>query len=910
MGSSEMLENGVVRNGNGAKSRGENELGGMKNGGFEKMVNGGKENENLGDDILEDFDTYWKDVNDRLMVSRMVSDSVIKGIVSAVEQEAAERLVAKDVELANLKKSLQFHGGGLRKIEFRSLGSPMTQDELESTNFQKHMALSDVFMEHGKMGEFLDGLRSLAKDEFNKLKKSIDELRGSNPIRNRSSCSEMVGLGGILLEKESGIWVQLDKTLNNLRMMEDTIFKRMDLMLQLSKTSLGQWQEEHLIEVELEAMVMRNVIRMVQEEFEYKLCDQYAQLCGDRNEKLNAVSSLRTELDAVLKSLSSSENMHVTPHGSHDADFSTRRTSGECLTSSKSVWDGNEKLEDSKTDIPDNFDAVTLKHMLRDEMVTYFNNIMTKMKRHHESILQKKTDEYFHLRAEYLNLRGGTAVPHKKDKGESDILRKKIPEIIFKLDDILVENEKHPAFTLEILNFGNLKDRLDNLLSENQQLRDLLKDKKNEVKSLSSQVSDATEKRLQHSLAEADMLQQIGDLNLAMEESQIEASLMEDVYTCFLRDLCGRARNEVEELNLRFEMLKESNDTNAESSRKVEIEDLEIECLIMQEICGVISDEGIKEAKNMLKELYWEHLNEKEIRHSLETKVVEMENKLKFEVEAKDRLNQMVSVLETSLNEKEKLAMDASASLAKERNQFEQVHQELNVLKEFASQQQILASGCNKEVNVVKGQLAEALGQIEVLKEEVAQLNRSLEEKVEQLKEAKHREDTVLAISEQRQTLLSSLEAKDIQLRKQVETIIGNINESSKMLADFECRVTGRLRTNNARFDHSYTQLNSLVQKASSLRRTTLLYQQRLEKDVQTFNWPRLRVFQRDLLFTQVDLLGDEVDTLLSLLEKIYIALDHYSPVLQHYPGIMEILKVIKREITGEPTKLVKSSPA
>lgn len=898
MGSSEVLENGVVRNGNGIKSRGEDEL--ETNGGFEQMVDGAKENENLGDEILEDFDTYWEDVNDSLMVSRMVSDSVIKGIVRAVEQEAAERLVAKDVELANLKKYLQFHDGVLSKTEFESLGSPMSQDELESMNFQKHMTLSDVFMEHGKMEEFPDGLTSLAKDEFKKLKKSIDELRGSNSIRNGSSCSEMVGLEGILQEKESGIWVQLDKTLDNLRMMVDTIFKRMDVMLQLSKTSVGQWQEEHLIEVELEAMVMRSVIQTVQEEFEYKLWDQYAKLCGDRNEKLNAISSLRTELDAVLKSLSSSENGHVTPHGSHDADFSTRRTSGEYVTSSKSVWDGNEKLEDSKTDIPENFDAVMLKHMSKDEIVTYFNNIMTKMKRHHESILQKKTEEYFHLKAEYLNLRGGSAVPHKRDKGESDILRKKIPEIIFKLDDILVENEKHPAFTQETLSFSNLKDRLDNLLSENHQLRDLLKDKKNEVKSLLSQVSDATEKRRQHSLAEANMLKQIGELNLAMEESRIEVSVREDVYTCLLWDLSGRARNEVEELKLRFDMLNGSNDTNAESTTKIEIEDLEIESLIMQEICGVISGEITEEAKDMLKELYWEHLKEKEIRRSLDTEVVEMKNELKFEVEEKDRLKQRVSLLETLVTEKEKLATDASAALATERDLFEQARQELNALKEFASQQQTLASRCNEEVNVVKGQLAEALEQIEVLKEEAVQLNRSLEEKAEELKEANHREDTVLAISEDRQTRLSSLEAKEIQLRKQVETIIGNINESSKMLADFECRVTGRLRTNNARFDHSYSQLDSLVKKASLLRRTTLLYQQRLEK----------KCSDLQLAEAEVDLLGDEVDTLLSLLEKIYIALDHYSPVLQHYPGIMEILKVIKRELTGESTKLVKSSPA
>uniref|UniRef100_A0A3Q7EW54 Uncharacterized protein n=1 Tax=Solanum lycopersicum TaxID=4081 RepID=A0A3Q7EW54_SOLLC len=60
------------------------------------------------------------------------------------------------------------------------------------------------------------------------------------------------------------------------------------------------------------------------------------------------------------------------------------------------------------------------------------------------------------------------------------------------------------------------------------------------------------------------------------------------------------------------------------------------------------------------------------------------------------------------------------------------------------------------------------------------------------------------------------------------------------------------------------------------------------------------------LLNIQVDLLGDEVDTLLRLLEKIYIALDHYLPVLQHYPGIIEILKLIRKELWGDSAKPVK----
>uniref|UniRef100_A0A2P2JZA7 Early endosome antigen n=1 Tax=Rhizophora mucronata TaxID=61149 RepID=A0A2P2JZA7_RHIMU len=88
-------------------------------------------------------------------------------------------------------------------------------------------------------------------------------------------------------------------------------------------------------------------------------------------------------------------------------------------------------------------------------------------------------------------------------------------------------------------------------------------------------------------------------------------------------------------------------------------------------------------------------------------------------------------------------------------------------------------------------------------------------------------------------------------------------------------------------------QVSSLAGKANKLRRTGLLYKQRLERkccDLQKAE-------------AEVDLLGDEVDTLSSLLEKIYIALDHYSPILQHYPGVIEILKLVRRELSGDSVK-------
>ncbi|XP_039168340.1 WPP domain-associated protein-like [Eucalyptus grandis] len=86
------------------------------------------------------------------------------------------------------------------------------------------------------------------------------------------------------------------------------------------------------------------------------------------------------------------------------------------------------------------------------------------------------------------------------------------------------------------------------------------------------------------------------------------------------------------------------------------------------------------------------------------------------------------------------------------------------------------------------------------------------------------------------------------------------------------------------------SQLSSLRQKAVALKRMGYIYQQRLERTCSDLQKAE----------AEVDLLGDQVDTLSNFLDKVYIGLDHYSPILQHYPGIMEVLKLVRKELTGE----------
>ena len=62
-------------------------------------------NENVS--FLDDMDSFWEDVNARFHVSRFVTDTVMKGVLTDVHEEAARQIASKDEEIASLNQKLQ-----------------------------------------------------------------------------------------------------------------------------------------------------------------------------------------------------------------------------------------------------------------------------------------------------------------------------------------------------------------------------------------------------------------------------------------------------------------------------------------------------------------------------------------------------------------------------------------------------------------------------------------------------------------------------------------------------------------------------------------------------------------------------------------------------------------------------------
>ncbi|ONI11160.1 hypothetical protein PRUPE_4G090700 [Prunus persica] len=899
------------------------------NGGLMQFSNDVKENDNRDVDLLEDFDSYWQDINDRLTISRMVSDSVIKGMVNAVTQEAAEKIADKELQVTKLKEMLRVYHVGVDENEL--LGSLAVHQE--SNRFVKegnkdkiHPSFLEAVLEHDRIEESLSSLRGATKEQFKKLKREIDSIRGRSSVKRIGSSSQLSGLSDILQDKVSDRWIDVDRTLNCLKSTIETSYQQVEQMVRLSKASVCEWQQEQEFKAEIEALVMTNCIWSLEENF----LDRFY---GDKNVnghgRMKEISSLRQELDTISKSLSVSDIGQLSSHGSLEVDeessnfkkgdhphrkllnnlnssspspspssssLSTSTSSSSYLWEENGKHDENGKDDESEINMQESLDPTRVMHMSRDELINYYNNEMTKLKRNHESKVQDMIEHRFSRMRELLKERG-SSLSSKKNK-EFDMLRRRISEVIFKLDDILVENEQIATFGINEESLSGLKDRLESLLSENHQLRDLLTDKKREVKFLSQQVSEAAEKMSEHSLAEAKLLKTTANLKAAIEDAHIEALIREDAFSFILRGIMDQIKCMAEESQVEYNLLQEIYKStfkeaahNGEPTSQCEIEDLNVESIITQELYVVVFRETVNDAEQKLNNLNMKYTNENQLRVLLEMENLDKRKKLEVEVANKEKLKQEVIFL---AEEKEQLAQDAAAALEKEKERYELAAQELENLRGETFQQQKLISESIEESNAARRNLVLALEQIEIHKAEICKLDQKLELAMKELGKLYEERRMLLDVNQEKHNAVSLFEAKERELKEQLKSIAVYSHGLLKAVTDFECRVTQDISGKCSRLKRLSSQSHSLKEKANVLVRRGSLYKQRFER----------KCSDLEKAEAEVDLLGDEVETLLSLVEKIYIALDHYSPILQHYPGITEVLKLVRRELRGE-TKTV-----
>ncbi|XP_042039427.1 WPP domain-associated protein-like [Salvia splendens] len=850
-------------------------------------------NGNLADVVLEDWENYWEDISDRLMILPLVSDSVIKGMVTAVEQDCAERIAAQELEMTSLKERLQSYEVGLGKYEDVRL--PMAHKEYD---IGKSSCSACVCQKRESMREELNGLRNFAREQFKKAEKEIECAIRSNLAKKTSS--GLVGLGGILDEMHSGSWVDVNNTLQCLNTKFDTVCEKVDDLLFCSDISFCECQQGDKLLAKVQNVATQTMFTSSSKEFEENMLKQEFQLCGIQNmdwlEKFNDVASLGTKLEAIQKSLSMPE-AELVSHGSNDLDNLHPKAFGNHVTRPTSLYGENGTVDEPNVHVAESYDFQLFKHMSKEALVTYFTNSITKIKRDHESDLHQMTDIYFSLKREYLKMKGSFVANMKYE--EFDALRKKIAQVSSKLENFLSENEQFPALTKSLQSRENMKHRLESLLSENHHLRGCLIDKENEVKSLKEQVSSAASEILQHSLAEKNLLKLVESLRCALKESCIKASLGEEIYKSVLRAQIAQTRRRSVDLDMEllitrgiYDIILREAAIPVETASKYGIEDSDIETLLMQGFNALLFTEIIRDSWKQLDNLNQKVLINEEKVACLERKSLEKENELMLEVEEKEKLKQEIQDLRLAMEDKEKLEMDLSLALSKEKEQFELALTDLITVREDASRQQKLVTESNRDLESLRLKHVEALDQIEVCKSEINKLGQKLSQTEAVLTKADIEKSATFTRIQELHDKLSLRETRETTIKKEMERAA---NRFSKLFSEFEWRVSGAIKSTSSRLEDANSPLKAITEMANELRRSELLYKQKLERGNTDLKMAE----------SEVDLLGDEVDTLLRLLEKIYIALDHYSPVLKHYPGVIEILELVKRELSGESTRML-----
>jgi len=719
--------------------------------------------------LLDDLDNYWDELNDRLIVTRMVSDSVIKGMVHAVVDESEERIASKEAEIATLNKELQ---------NYHNRSAAGTVSAL-------HYSLTEANLNWDCIGD-LGRLRLAAEEQIQKLKEDIHSVKISNSNGRLNSLSADMGLCSILPQARTHEkLMETHERVDSLGIIVQTLFKEINEMFQKVKASVFEQQWEYEFEREINMIVIQSSVRNLQSEFEKKLYEQRSlinMLNMNWQQKINELSSMREDLDSMSRSLSSSESGPLLSLNSLDSleewnssnrkDHLVRKVSGNyhlpCSTQAEENGITLMKQSECENSMLEVADPSQLKHMDRDELVSYYKTEMIKMRRQHDSALQEKTEELFKLKREFLREKGSSLF--KKDK-EFELLKKKIPEVILKLDNILLENEKLSVGRNDQDELCSLEGRIDTLLSENQRLRCLLSEKGEEIKSLSSQVSDAASQTSLRSSLEAKFLQQIKKLKGDLEDMKVEASIQDELHGILLKEVIGES--------------------------KCAVEDVEIQARIVQDIYNTTVRGFVGDGMSTINAVILKYFTEKS---SLKALLCEKERALCAEIEENKKLKETIPALSTMMKEKEKDSSVTDFTLMQQKQQFDLLNLEIDILKEQVTKKEVLISNSKMNSDSMKRRLEEALQKIHENEINIKRLNEKLLIASNNLEEAGRQRTMLQGIIEDREERLLSSVTKENEQAKHMNSIVTSLMEFSKASTEFENKLTKNIERNETRY--------------------------------------------------------------------------------------------------------------
>ncbi|KAL6893950.1 hypothetical protein ACP4OV_008048 [Aristida adscensionis] len=447
-----------------------------------------------------------------------------------------------------------------RLLSFRSSSSP--DNCLEWWPERSAASRSNRFLfdanAQARCAEYLDSMRLEVDAQLGKLKGGVTGLEGYALPEN----GRVVG-GAHLGMSLDVMLIEIDERFNALKLLMAAVFRQARDTLGSVDLSVSDLQWEHELQLEVFGAAIGECVGGLQEDLERKLYEQITvtnTMSKNWKEAIAHFATMREDLGAVSKLLLPQvPEAHISNSSKHDGSGSRSNRWKYNFFGKKTKEDHSPRSEESKSFrkqksfgakdvISEKSDFRHLNGMGREEVISYFKSEIGKLKRMHESALQEKTEELFRVKRE----KGSHAL---KTDVEFEPLRKKIPEIISRMDHIISKNIKMPAVCMthdELSERCRLASRIDALYYENQHLRGLVADKTKDVKTLSHQLSAAsTELSLQVS-SEEELLRLIDKIREEYEDFQIEGEVRDGLQRTITRQLLGETMNNMDGAALYF----------------------------------------------------------------------------------------------------------------------------------------------------------------------------------------------------------------------------------------------------------------------------------------------------------------------------------------------------------------------
>ncbi|XP_037485086.1 WPP domain-associated protein-like [Triticum dicoccoides] len=418
------------------------------------------------------------------------------------------------------------------------------------SRLHQHLLDADVEINYT---EYLDLMKLEVDQQLNRLKEDMMLLKSHNFVHDSDadvSCPAICRHGKPIVE--------IDEGFNDLKLLLIVVFRQIKDMLSLFNASIHDLQWEHDLQLEVTGIMIGDCIRTLGDELERRFFEQSSivnNLRENRKETVVQCGAIRQELMSISDMLLPSEDESHSPHSKHEnlGNRSNRwkynllrKKTGEEHSASSSVETKKSATQRSVSPrevISEKSDFRHLRGSTGEEIINYFRSEISKLKRLHELYLQDKTEELFKFKREKASL-------DLKHDLEFEHLRKKVPDIISRVDTIISSTIKAPTVcsTSEALEENcRLNNKIDSLYLENQHLSGLLAEKMNDIKGLSCQISDARREISLRLSLEEQIMRQVDTIKGDYDDLYVESTIRDEVYRTVTRNFVDDCRTSMED---------------------------------------------------------------------------------------------------------------------------------------------------------------------------------------------------------------------------------------------------------------------------------------------------------------------------------------------------------------------------